>query len=82
MSQDECTKLFLYVQKCVERLEAIERKMVVKSNMVLIYGLIDSHIKRMETLGIEQTSLKHQLARHERWHQRAADRIQINLAYD
>jgi hypothetical protein len=82
MSQDEFTKLFLCVQKCVDRLDEIERKMVAKSDLEPIYGLIDSHVRRMEDLDIDQTFLKHQLGRHERWHKQTADRIGVQLAHD
>ena len=79
MSDDQFTKLFKYMQQ-------IERDMHdgfarVDQNFDRVYGLLDTHIKQMETLGQEQLVIGHQLTRHEKWIDQLARKTDSQLEY-
>lgn len=69
MSDDQFTRLFRYMQHIHADMEDFREE--VRSSFDRVYGILDAHEKRVETLEHEQLAMKHQLTRHEDWINRA-----------
>jgi len=77
MSQDEFSKLFTYMERRFDAIEAELAKKVDKSEIDRINATLDAILKNQETDDQERLVIAHQLNRHERWIERAADRLKI-----
>lgn len=63
MSQDEFTRLYVYMTR---RFDAIDLALESKADKIAVdrlFGLYDSLDKRLETVEVEQTVMGHQLTR-------------------
>ncbi len=80
MSEDEFTKLFKYMSK---RFDKIDATLVAKANqkdMDKVLGLLDSLAKRQEINDDERLVMGHQLDRLDKWTHELADKIGHTLA--
>jgi hypothetical protein len=82
MSHDEYTKLFLYMEKRFDKLEAEMATKADKADVERLYGLLDSNAKRLETIETEHVMLTHQVDHHEHWHHQVADKVNVKLRYE
>ena len=75
MSQDEFTKLFLYMQRIDAKLDKQIEKMATKDDINKILTRLDSIEKQLEISEDERLVMGHQLDRLNRWVQEVADKI-------
>lgn len=79
MSQDEFTKLFLYMQRIEAKLDKQIEKMATKDDINNILKRLDSIEKQLEISEDERLVMGHQLDRLSRWVQEVADKIGYKL---
>lgn len=79
MSQDEFTKLFSYMQKHFEKIEA---ELKTKADAERMYITLDAILKNQETGEQERLAANSQLNRHERWIKKAANKLKISYGSD
>lgn len=78
MSDDQFTKLFVYIQK---EFGGVREEMgVMHKRIDSVYHLLDQNLKRRETDEQERLFMSRQLSRHEGWFKQIAKHIRLKLA--
>jgi hypothetical protein len=80
MSNDEFTRLFLYMQEMHKDMDAGFDKVWLAIDR--IYGVFDLTNKEIENLDIEQLMMKRQADRHERWIRELAEKTDTKLSIE
>lgn len=82
MSDEQFTKLFMYMEKRFGELEGkLETtRSELKADINRVYNLLDKNIKQQETDEQERLVMSHQLSRHEAWIEKAAPKL--GVSYD
>lgn len=76
MSHDEFTRLFKYMER---RFDSLEAKVDQKADKALIESALDHILQKLDTHEIELAAIKYQLNRHEGWFEQLAKSIQTTL---
>jgi hypothetical protein len=77
MAEDEFTKLFNYMEK---RFNNIEAKLEGKADGNRLYSSLNAIMKRLDTDIVERGAMNNQLNRHERWIQHLAAKVGTKLS--
>lgn len=79
MSDDQFTKLFVYMQKEFVKIHKKLDQKADKARVDAIYTMIDVCLKRLETNEHEQIFASHQVNRHEDWIKQLASNTKTRL---
>jgi len=82
MSDDQFTKLFKYMSRRFDDIEAALATKADRSATDRIYNLLDSVAKQQEIDTHERLALTSQIDRHERWISQVAEKINTDLTHD
>jgi hypothetical protein len=77
MSTDEFTKLYRFMSRRFDEIDAKLETKADKKDLDRIVGLLDNLTKRFEVVEGERLVMSHQLTRVHNWIERAADHIGV-----
>jgi hypothetical protein len=81
MREDQFTKLFKYMTNRFDKLEAKIDSKADETKVDKILGLLDAMAVQQEIDQHERLAMSNQLDRHEKWHHKAAKKLNLNLGY-
>ncbi|MBF6474955.1 MULTISPECIES: hypothetical protein [Nocardia] len=79
---NQFAKLYAYMDKRFDKIEAELEKKADKSKIDGIYDKLDDIIGRLGDEGTERVAIMAQLQRHERWHRQEAEHTGLTLQRD
>lgn len=81
MSQDEFTKLFNYMQKEFDKINARLEQTATRKELDTLTNAVDAYAKQADTYMQEMLALSHKVDRLERWINQIAEKTGVRLTY-
>lgn len=77
MSEDQFTKLFVYMQKHFGVIETQQENMATKDDIRQVYSILDEHREVLDRVELELAAMSHLTSDHETWIEKAAPRVGV-----
>lgn len=77
MSEDQFTKLFVYMQKHFGVIETQLENMATKDDIRQVYSILDEHREILDRVELKLAAMSNQASDHETWIEKAAPRVGV-----